>query len=171
MKIATSLTAALYGSTWADMEIGGKTYPVPKSMKPVSKSISLDVTSWITQDFEVRGRTKLLWVHKSANKGKFDDGKIYFAVHAKHRMVWRPFVEKEVSTYLDVEEAVDELNVASAWVVPEASETGAGRDSVGVLSTSLQGPDSRSFRASRVANRREQKVRTTAESSREKERM
>jgi len=178
MKSATSHKASLYGPLWTDVKIGGKTYPFQVYEADIDENLlGYDFMDYYDADLKIKRRVLKLGkdeipfrVQKSENKGKFDDGKIYYAVRANHRMVLRPFVEKEVSTYLEVdtEETVDELNVASMWVVPEVSETNAGRDSAGVLSTSLQSPEPQVFRTPRAANTGKRKVKVN-ESSQQKE--
>ncbi|XP_034249687.1 uncharacterized protein LOC117650391 [Thrips palmi] len=146
LKSATAHRAPLYGPTWTDFQIKGKTY----SFQVYEADISENLIGYdFMEHFDVRVHAKGRFakfgskvrvpfrVRKSPTKGKFDDGTLYYVVRANQRTLLRPFVTKKLETKLDADLEADELGEASAWV-RQGDVVAMEQDEVEVLSTPTQ---------------------------------
>ncbi|KAK3918320.1 Retrovirus-related Pol polyprotein from transposon 412 [Frankliniella fusca] len=150
MKGATSHTGILYGPVMTKITIQGKDYNYPVYEANIEENLlgfdfmeKFDATIKVKRQEIYFGDNKVPFqLGKSKERGNFDSGKLFYTVRAGKDLILRPFVEKEVSTFLETDFQADELERCSSEFLAESqTRTDSGTSSAQVLSTSglLQG--------------------------------
>ncbi|KAK3918278.1 Gag-Pol polyprotein [Frankliniella fusca] len=150
MKGATSHTGILFGPAMTRITINGKDYNYPVYEADIEENL-LGFDFMDKYDAVIKVKNKEIYfgdnkapfeMGKSKEKGKFDSGKLFYTVRAGKDLILKPFVEKEISTFLETDFQADELErVSNVFLAEGQTRTDSGTSGAQVLSTpgQLQG--------------------------------
>lgn len=130
MKNATAHSATLYGPVKTEIDIQGNTYTFPVYEANIAENlIKYDFLEKFNAKLQVREGWMMLGKHKvpfkksiPINKGDFEGSKLYYTVRTSHRVLLRPYVERQLQTELETDRTTDELGPPDALLARVACQ-------------------------------------------------